>query len=94
MIITTTSICKTVEENVSGTHCFISPIGDQIAVVFDNRPDIVIHLLTPYYQKLLKSGKLTENDVDQMIEKIQNISTRKAWTDAIIDDLNETMKNS
>ncbi len=77
------------EEKAPGTHCIVSSTGVQIAVLFDNRPDTVIHLLTPYLQMRLKTGKLTKEDIDRMTGDIQNISGRKALADAIVDDLNE-----
>lgn len=89
MEITAADICRTIEEKVPCIHCIISSTGDQIAVLFDNRPNIVIHLLTPYLKMRLKTGKLTREDIDRMIMDIQNISGRKAFADAIIDDLNE-----
>ena len=90
MKITATDICRTIEEKVPGTHCIVSSTGDQIAVLFENRPDTVIHLLTPYLQMRLKTGKLAKEDMDLMTRDIQNISGRKAMADAIIDDLNES----
>ena len=89
MEINAADICRTIEEKVHGVHCIVSSTSDQIAVLFDNRPDTVIHLLTPYLQMRLKTGRLTQEDTDQMIKDVQNISGRKEWADAIIDDLNE-----
>ena len=90
MEITVAEICTKIEKEVPGTHCIVSSTGDQIAVLFDSRPDTVIHLLTPYLQMRLKTGRLTLEDTDQMIKDVQNISGRKANADAIIDDLNES----
>lgn len=56
ILVTIDEICQMVSENVSAVRCTVSPSGDQIAVEFEHRPDVVIHLLAPYYQKKLKSG--------------------------------------
>lgn len=90
MKFTSTDICRVIEEKISGTHCIVSPTGDQIAVIFNNRPDTVIHLLTPYLQIRLKAGKFTKNDIDLIISDLQNISENKKMAKAIIDDLNES----
>ncbi len=90
MEITAADICRTIEEKVHGAHCIVSSTGDQIAVLFDNRPDTVIHLLTPYLQMRLKTGRLTQEETDQMVKDVQNISGREALADTIIDDPNES----
>lgn len=91
MNITASDICNTIEKNVLGTSCVISPTGDQIAVIFAGRPDTVIHLLTPYYRMRLNAGEITEEDVGNMVEEVRSISVRKALADVIIDDLNNTL---
>ena len=80
-------ICNIIEKEVPGTKCTISPTIDQIAVQFSNRPGIVIHLLSPYYQLQLKKNCISEEDISQLISEVRKISEREVYTDAIIEDI-------
>ncbi len=86
-------ICGHIEKEVPGTCCFSSPDQTQIAVTFNNRTDTVIHLLTPFYQNRLSSGKITEEDILQLVSDVRSIAERKPWTDAIIEDLEVTLRH-
>ncbi len=93
MGITATGICDYVENKVPGTRCIVSPYGDQIAVLFDNQPDKLIHLLTPYYQMRLKKGLIEEKDLDLLIGDVSRIAERKALTDAVVGSIEDDLKS-
>ena len=84
-------ICGHIDKEVPGTRCFSSPDQTQIAVTFINYTDTVIHLLTPFYQNRLSSGKITEEDILQLVSDVRSIAERKPWTNAIIEDLKENL---
>ena len=92
MKLTALEICGLVEDKVPGTKCIVSPYGDQIAVLFDNQPDKVIHLLTPYYQMQLKKGLIEEKDLELLIAEVRRIAERQALTDAVIGSIEEDMR--
>ena len=93
-LVTIGEICQMVSENVSAVRCTVSPSGDQIAVEFNNRPDVVIHLLTPYYQNKLKNGGIPEEDIPPLIDEVRKLAENRVYSDAIIADLNSWLNES
>lgn len=92
-LVTIEEICQMVSENISAVRCTVSPSGDQITVEFDNRPGIVIHLLTPYYQNKLKNGGIPEEDIPPLIDEVKRMAERKIYSDALIEDINDWFIN-
>ena len=88
-LVTIEEICQMVSENISAVRCTVSPFGDQIAVEFDNRPGVVIHLLTPYYQNKLKNGGIPEEDIPLLIDDVKRLAERKIYSDAVVEDIND-----
>ena len=88
-LVTIEEICQMVSENISAVRCTVSPFGDQIAVEFDNRPGVVIHLLTPYYQIKLKNGGIPEEDIPPLIDEVKRMAERNIYSDALIEDIND-----
>ena len=70
-------LCQIIEENVPKTRCTIHNESNQISVEFTNRLDVVIHLLTPYYQNCLKKGGIADEDLKQLIFEVRKISGYK-----------------
>lgn len=87
-LVTIEEICQMVSENISAVRCTVSPFGDQIAVEFDNRPGVVIHLLTPYYQNKLKNGGIPIEDIPPLIDEVKRLAEKGVYSDVIIEDLN------
>ena len=88
-LVTIEEICQMVSENISAVRCTVSPFGDQIAIKYDIRPGVVIHLLTPYYQNKLKNGGIPEEDIPPLIDEVKRMSERKIYSDALIEDIND-----
>lgn len=93
-LVTIEEICQMVSENISAVRCTVSPFGDQIAVEFDNRPGVVIHLLTPYYQNKLKNGGIPEADIPLLIDEVKRLAAMEHYSDAIVEDLNSWFEDS
>lgn len=93
MGISVAEICDLVEKKVPGTKCIVSPYGDQIAVLFDNQPDKVIHLLSPYYQMRLKKGLIEEEDLELLIRDVRRIVERRALADAVVGSIEDDLKS-
>ena len=87
-LVTTDELCQILTKEVPTVRCTVSPSGDQIAVEFINRNDLVIHLLTPYYQNKLKSGGVPKEDIPPLIIEVKKLSEREIYSDAILEDLN------
>lgn len=75
-------------KKVPSVRCIVSPLGDQIAVEFKNRNDLVIHLLTPYYQNKLKNGGIPEDDIPVLIDDVKKLAEKSVYSDIIMEDLN------
>lgn len=93
MVISAAEICDLVEKKVPGTRCIVSPYGNQIAVLFDNQPDKVIHLLSPYYQMRLKKGLINEEDLDLLINDVRRIAERRALADTVVSSIEDDLES-
>ena len=87
-LVTTDELCQMLTEEVPTVRCTVSPSGDQIAVEFKNRNDLVIHLLTPYYQNKLKNGEIPEDDIPVLIDDVKKLAEKSVYSDIIMEDLN------
>lgn len=80
-------ICQVIEREITGIKCSVSHAGDQIAIRFEKRPDIVIHLLTPYYQQQIRKGGIPEDEIPRLIFDVRKIAEHKIKTDMIIEEI-------
>ena len=87
-------ICQIIEREIPGTRCTVSPAIDQIAVQFEERPEIVIHILTPYYQQQLKRKGIPEENISKLISDVRNIAEHRAYADTIIEDINSFLSEN
>lgn len=85
-------VYKIIQDAVPSVVCIVSPAMDQIAVQFKNRPDVVIHLLTPYYQNKLKTVGLSDDDIHQLINDVKLINDRSVYTATVIEDVESFLK--
>lgn len=80
-------LCKIVAKEIPITMCIVSPSDDQIAVKFNNRPGVKIHLLTPYYQIKLKNGGIPQEDIPPLIDEVRKLAEKRVYSDTILKDL-------
>lgn len=85
-------ICRIIEKEVSGTRCTVSPTSDQIVVQFEKRPEIIIHLLSPFYQILIKKGGIPEEEISLLVSDVRKIAERRVYSDTIIEDVSSFIK--
>ena len=67
------ALAKIVEERVPNTKTISIPGQSQVIVAFENRPDVEVALLTPYYQAQLRRGTLDISDLKELLNSISQI---------------------
>ena len=67
-------LANDIEKAVSGSHCQVVPVQNQIVVRFDSRPDVELSLLTPMQQRALQNGSLDPNEYSEMLFTLRKIA--------------------
>lgn len=67
-------ICQRIEIEEPRARAVVNKDTNQILVRFLNRPDVEISLLTPFQQRLINTGRITKDDVDELINSIKRIA--------------------
>lgn len=68
------TLCKKIESAIPTAKATIDRNTNQIIVTFNNRPDVEVALLTPWYQMQIKKGMLKEEDLSDLLYSIRSIS--------------------
>lgn len=79
MPINLSSLCNAIESQVSGVSLIPLEIERQIKVLINERPDVQIFLLTPWYQQRLKASLLCQADVDDPIRELKRVKRSREW---------------
>lgn len=67
-------LANDIEKAVSGSHCQVVPVRNQIVVRFDSRPDVELSLLTPMQQCALQNGSLDPHEYSEMLFTLRKIA--------------------
>ena len=68
------TLAKIVEERVPMARATCVPEVTQIVVMFTNRPDVEVALLTPFQQKELKLGDFSSEELFEMVSTLSQIA--------------------
>ena len=77
MNISLEEIAEHVEATVEAAKALSVPEMNQIIVTFTNRPGIEIALLPPWHQMRIKTGRLSADDITDLIASLKAIAQAK-----------------
>lgn len=66
-----------VEVAVPSVNATVFPEQNQIIVTFANRPDVEVALLTPWLQRQIRNGHISDEEFFDILSSIQRISNNK-----------------
>lgn len=75
-------LCR-IEKEEPRAKAVLTENNSQIVVSFTNRPDVELTLLTPFHQKLIRMGKISKSDVDELMYSVKNIANWPLKSDSV-----------
>lgn len=68
------TLAKIVEERIPTAKTTCVPKVNQIVVVFTNRPDVEVALLTPWLQRKVLEGSVTNDELFNLLWDLNSIA--------------------